>query len=253
MISIFNKWPCPDKKYLLVGSESSGTTAIANLLFVDVPSVRFFEEGHNQWIWDAYQKIYLRRQSIYDYPRLQLFDAIKVPGFATIIDEFRKGFPNSRIIYVVRDPRDFINSAIKTWKVKSVEELSDISWCKENWLGISSKDPIERLSIRWKIYINSAMAKDNILFIRYEDFFADKVNTIKHLALRLGLPFNKDRAEKLCGNQLCHISVRNYKPSGPGGWNTGILRHEHIEKIERICKDEMIYWKYDKNNLGISS
>jgi hypothetical protein len=245
LVKMFNKWPCLDTKFLLVGSESSGTTAIANLLFLEIPSIRFLDEGDHQWVWEAYQSIFQKKRRIRDYPRLQLFDAIKVPGFASIIDEFRKGFPNSEVIYVVRDPRDFINSAIKTWKVKNVGELSTISWSKENWLNIPNKDPIERLSIRWKKYINLAMDQDDIIFVRYEDFCEDKVETIKNLSSQIGLPFNEDRTKRICDKQLCHTSVRNYNPQGPGGWKRGILVNEHIKKIEKICEKEMIRWKYN--------
>ena len=243
-ISSNNKWPCLSKKYLIVCSESSGSTAIANLLFLEIPFVRFLEEGDHQWVWEAYQNIYKKINRITDYPRLQLFDAIKVPGFANIIDDFRGGFPNAVVIYIVRDPRDFVNSAINTWKVNSVSELSGVSWCSENWLDIPNSDPVERLAIRWKKYINAAMKADNVIFIKYEDFCKDKVGIIKSLADQAGLPFNRDRVQQLCDVQLSHKSVRDYKPKGPGGWKSGLLRKDHIQKIEAICKDEMIAWEY---------
>ncbi|WP_339136548.1 MAG: sulfotransferase [Candidatus Electrothrix sp. GW3-4] len=242
--SIVKKWPCDKKVYLMVGSESSGTTAIANLLFLEIPGFRFLEEGEQQWVWEVYQDVYRKTKKISDYPKLVLFDAIKVPGFATIIPEFKKEFPRSKVIYIVRDPRDYVNSAIKTWKVSSVEELSSVSWVKENWLNIKAIDPIERLALRWQKYITAAMRNKDVFFVRYEDFCVDKVVTIEKIAMNMELPFNKMRVSKLCDKQLCHKSVRAYKPQGPGGWRVGLLNKAHIAKIENICRTEMLHWGY---------
>jgi hypothetical protein len=101
-------------RYLLVGAENSGTSAVANLLFVDIPGIRFFREGTRQtWAWDAHKSIYRGNAAIRDYPRLQLFDAIKVTGFATIFAQFRPGSSTTQVISMVVDPRDFVSSAFR--------------------------------------------------------------------------------------------------------------------------------------------
>lgn len=239
-----NRWPCYDRKLLLVGSESSGSTAISNLLFLSDTSLRFLEEGQNQWVWGAYQNIYQGKQKITDFPRLQLFDAIKVPGFATILPEFKKFFPNTKIGYIVRDPRDYVNSAIKTWKVDSVADLANVSWVKENWLEICETDPIKRLALRWRTYLRCAESVNNVIFIRYEDFCSDKAGTIRDLAEAMEISVDMDRIRGLQDHQLSHSSVRNYKPSGPGGWRTGLLGPQEIKTIESTCRDEMFRWGY---------
>jgi hypothetical protein len=232
------------KKYLMVGSESSGTTAISNLLFSNISGLRFLEEGEQQWAWGVYQNVYQNKAQVKDFSRLHLFDAIKVPGFATIISEFREFFPNTTVIYIVRDPRDFVNSAIKTWKVNNTSELKDIPWVTENWLSISNNDPIERLALRWQTYLTRAQQQKNVIFVKYEDFCKDKVKTIGELAKEVNLPFNEQRVTKLCESQLSHKSVRAYKPTGPGGWRDGKLTDEEIQRIERICSTEMKEWGY---------
>lgn len=247
-IRLFHRWPCRDRKLLLVGSESSGSTAIAKLLFLSSPSLRFLEEGYNQWVWNAYRQIYQGRRSIRDYPRLQLFDTIKVPGFATILRQFKESFPNSKIVYIVRDPRDFVNSAIKTWKVGSVAELTDVSWSKENWLGIQETDPVIRLALRWRTYLRCAESVPDVIFVRYEDFCADKPGTIQDLATAMEIPYDLDRVIALQNQQLSHVSVRDYKPAGPGGWRLGILEPQHINKIESACQAEMSRWHYQTAN-----
>lgn len=248
VINVLDRWPCGDAKYLLVGSESSGTTAVSDLLFMEIAGIRFLNEGAQSWVWEAYQRIYQNQKTIRDYPKLQLFDAIKVPGFAAIIPQFREGFPNCRITYMVRDPRDFVNSAIKTFKAKAIEDLRTIPWVTEDWLGIPNQDPVERLCVRWKEYLRLAVEAEGVEFLRYEDFCADKLGTIRELASAMGLPFNESRVGKLADVQLMHSSVRDYKPKGPGGWKTGLLTKGDIDKIESICRPEMERWDYPFQN-----
>lgn len=241
---LLDRWPCRDRKYLMVGSESSGTTALSKLLFLEIDSIRFLEEGDQQWVWQAYRRIYRGEKRIEDYPRLQLFDAIKVPGFATIIPQFRAGFPNTQAIYIVRDPRDFVSSAIRTWKLERVEDLAGIPWVTEDWLGIPERDPVGRLALRWRAYVRAATSAGDVAFLKYEDFWVDKVATVRDLAERLELPFDAERVTRLRDLQLSHPSVRAYEPIGPGGWRDGPLREEHLRVIESRCAEEMERWGY---------
>ena len=241
----FGAWPCVDRKYLLVGSESSGTTAVADLLFKGHRELRYLEEGEQQWVWKAYREIYQGRARLQDYARLRLFDAIKVPGFSVIIKEFLTEFPDSKVLYLIRDPRDFASSAIKTWKIKTMAEFGNIPWTNVEWLGVSSRNPVECLAMRWKVYFNAARQVKSVNFMKYETFCADKVGTISALSGQLDLVCNKERVEAVCDQQLSHSSVRAYRPSGPGAWRDSILRVEDIATIERVCGDEMQECSYE--------
>ena len=241
LIRALDRWPCTDRKYLLVGSESSGTTAVADFLFKGDSGVRYLQEGRQQWVWEVYQRVYAGQARVRDYPRLQLFDAIKVPGFAMIIKQFRAEFPDTRVAYMVRDPRDFVSSAFRTWSVRGVSDPSDIPWVSEDWLGIPNVDPVERLCLRWKSYLRSASDAGDVLFVRYEDFYDDKLATIGDMAGRLGLPFD---AERVAARKDTQISgVRGYVPRGPGTWKES-LANDQVSTVERICADEMKEWGY---------
>ena len=241
LISALDMWPCTDRKYLLVGSESSGTTAVADFLFKGVSGVRFLQEGRQQWVWEVHQRVYAGLAKVRDYPRLQLFDAIKVPGFAMIIEQFRVEFPDTRVVYMVRDPRDFVSSAYRTWRVRGINDPSDIPWVSEDWLGIGSRDPLERLCLRWMMYLHSASEAGDVVFVRYEDFYHDKLGTIGDLAERLGLPLNAERVAERKDTQIS--KARGYEPRGPGTWKES-LASDQVRTIERICADEMKDWGY---------
>jgi hypothetical protein len=242
LIGAFDRWPCADRKYLVVGSESSGTTAVGSFLFEGTPGIRYFRESKRQsWVWDAYKRIHQGQATIRDYPRLQLYDAIKVPGFAMIIEPFRDGFPNTRVIYMVRDPRDFVSSAFRTWSAQGVHDAAAIPWVTEDWLRLPSADPVERLCLRWRIYLQTAMRAGDVDFVRYEDFAADKVATIRDLAAGLGLPFSEERVMARKDEQVSR--ARDYAPAGPGAWRDTLV-DDQVRTIERLCEDEMRRWRY---------
>jgi len=240
-------WPCPKKQFLLVGCESSGTTIMARLLFRG-GSLRFFREGKdgNEWCWQAYQEIYQGHKSIRDYPRLQLYDAVKVPGFAAILSHYVREFPNVSILCTVRDPRDVVASACKTWGVTPDNGLQSIKWVTESWLDVPEKDPIARLAWRWRIYLERSRLVPGVTYVRYEDFCADKVHCIMRLAGKLDIEVDEARIKELCDQQASLPVTRGYRPKGPGSWREGLLTDRDIRVIEEICGDLMEFWNYPK-------
>ena len=97
------------------------------------------------------------------------------------------------------------------------------------------------------------MEQDDIIFVRYEDFCADKVGTIAELSKRVGLPFDEQRVRTLANVQLSDDSVRSYSPKGPGRWKTGLLTPADIRKIENACAHEMAHWKYELEYVSPSN
>lgn len=235
------EWPCMDRKYLVVGCESSGTTPIA-LLLLGKGVLRYRNEDAR--LWQIYISVYQGRARVRDYPILQLYDAMKIPGFAAILPEYREMLPNSQIVYVVRDPRDVVNSAFNTWKAKTVEQLSKIDWCAQTWLGITSEDPIVRLALRWRIYLRKSMQTSGVIYVRYEDFCKDKVGFIRSLSKQVGVECNEGFVDRYCNQQASHPASRAYAPTGPGGWKRGPLATDDILKIEDICSEEMRLFGY---------
>ena len=167
-----------------------------------------------------------------------------------IIEPFKAEFPATSVVYVVRDPRDFVSSAIRTWASQGISELSAIPWVAEDWLRLQSEDPLERLCLRWRSYLRSAEQADDVIFIRYEDFYHDKVETIRVLARRLDLPFNEQRVTDRQDLQISR--ARKYAPRGPGSWN-GELSPQQVRHIERSCADEMGRWGYAASANSVES
>lgn len=238
-----SEWPSPRQQILLVGCESSGTTAISRLMLRDGTG-RFLYEGGNHWVWDACNAIYQRQTTLRDYPRLQIYDRMKIPRFASILDQYVEAYPNVKIVYVLRDPRDVVVSACKTFKVTTENGLSDIPWVTESWLGIEDQEPVARLARRWAIFLEQSQKTSGVCYVRYEDFCQDKVGSILDAAKQLDIACDRERLLQLCDSQASPPSTRDYKPAGPGGWKSGMLRDSDIETIQEICGDGMRQWGY---------
>ena len=237
-----DSWPCLKNSYLVVGCESSGTTPISHLLFNN-GSLRFLVEGWNNWVWEAAQLVYQEKKHISNYPRLQLFDAVKVPAFAAILSQYKSAFPNVSIIYVIRDPRDVLASTFRTWGKTRRDELLSVPWISSQWLGIDAEDPVDRLAIRWRYFLESSYRVPNVIYVRYEDFCANKIGVIKDLATKLDLDINERETSERCDRQASHESVRNYVPQGPGAWRSAIAESD-AKLIERVCMEHMRRWNY---------
>ncbi|MFZ5759492.1 MAG: sulfotransferase family protein [Thermodesulfobacteriota bacterium] len=235
-------WPCMDKKYLVVGCESSGTTVISHLLLIN-KGARFLYEGYNIWVRDLYKSVYQGKSHVRDYPRLQLYDRMKIPGFASILPEFVAEFPNTDTVYILRDPRDMIASAFKSFKVVTREDRDKIRWAKETWIDITGDDPVERMAHRWKLYLARCEPVKGVRFVRYEDFCADKEGFIKKLGSQLGIEIDTERLNQKKNAQASDEDARAYKPRGPGAWKE-LLEKDDVSKIEKICGDYMRKWGY---------
>jgi hypothetical protein len=84
-----------------------------------------------------------------------------------------------------------------------------------------------------------------LIFVRYEDFCADKVECIARLASQLGLPANAERLRQICDRQASDADARDYRPEGPGGWRREPRFSESDRAlVEEICGPEMQRWKY---------
>ena len=237
-------WPCPDRKILVVGCESSGTTIISHLLLRDGRS-RFLYDGINRWVWNAYKSIFHGDSRMRDYPRLQLYDRFKIPGFAAILPQYVAEFPNSQMVYCIRDPRDVLASAYRTWKITTRAQLREIDWVRQTWLGIKEQDPVARLARRWSIYLERSLQVPDVHFVRYEDFCEDKLATILWLAEAVGVDIDENRVAQKKDSQASESAVRDYSPHFNSSWkNCPWISQSDVRIIEEICGPQMELWDY---------
>jgi len=234
----------------VLGNQKSGTTAIAALLakYTD-RSVALDLRG----IYEPMQTaIHAGDITFEDFVRLNKYDfsrdIIKEPCLALLYPELKRVFPRAQFLMIVRDPRHNIRSILNRLGISGnlgnidPNTIPSISpeWqlvLDGQWLGLQGRTYIEILAARWNrvsdVYLEHT---DEIVLVRYEDFVADKVETIEELARRLGLPQVNDIADKVD----IQYQLRGNRDVS---WEE-FFGLENLMRIEQICGSRMEKFGY---------
>lgn len=162
----------------------------------------------------------------------------KAGYYIDLLDEVSFVFPNSKNIYVVRDPRAIFSSqknAICIYEGKS--------------MGYSLPAFVNQYKKRINIVKENKANKD-LLVIKYEDLVQQNSYMEKIVLPFLAMPYAKKNggdtySEKIPDNQRAlHTNVSS-QPSGRSieKWKKGLQLHE-ILFIQDKLKSEMQYWNY---------
>lgn len=104
----------------------------------------------------------------------------KVPRYFQIYGHLKSKFPNSKHIFLVRDPVEVANS----WKVRA-QDARDVNWLSTN--------DVQRAVQVWNSSLKVAYKKMktgdlNIIFVSYSDLFSGDDLTLQHILKFLELP-----------------------------------------------------------------
>lgn len=151
----------------------------------------------------------------------------KTPRYIYFLDKFRNAFPNMRILFVMRDPRDTVLSMHEAWGRSLV-----------------------RGAVAWRDAARIAHAGAQMhgpggaMVVRYEALTAEPAVTMEAIAHWLDVEFSADAIDDhqtdekwgaVRGTGVTNTSVGRYR--------TGLTRAE-VELVERIAYDEMRLWGY---------
>lgn len=227
----------------VLGNQKSGTTAIAALL-AECAGLDFFHDTLYR------RKLRLRdlldeNPSLGDFARgaPELFSAgvIKDNDFTFLIPELERTFPEARLVYVVRDPRDNTRSVLNRLQYSGAmdelpdDELEDLRQRLPGWYeiltGASFGPPggqyIDVLAERWTRAARAYLDRpDRMTLVRYEDFDADKRATIERLARTLGQPVVTD---------ITASQDRQFQPRGDREVRWDDFFGANLERIDDIC------------------
>ena len=227
---------------LVLGNQKSGTTVIAAAfarltgltvtldLLREVAAPTFHRIRAGELTFDRF----VRRNKL-DFSR----QVIKEGNLTLFYPELKAYFPDSPMVFVLRDPRDNIRSILNRLQLPGdlpdlrEEHLSTINeaWrlvLDNRWLGVEAEHYIDQLAARWcltaQTYLDHA---EDFVLIRYEDFLADKVGRIHRLAHELRLPPVNDIADMV---------DMQFQPRGDRGvlWDDFFGR-DNLGRIHRIC------------------
>lgn len=243
------------KPLFVIGNQKSGTSAIGALLAqavgrsvaIDLPDMK--EPNQVRIHEGTYPFEEFIQNNRYDFSR----QIIKEPSLTFLMDEVKEHFPDSKFVFIVRDPRDNIRSILNRADLRGDLENIDNpdsrarlkkvpkAWERvidSRWLGVEGENYIEWMAHRWnmamEIYEKYA---DDMILIRYEDFVKDKEGKIRELAEKVGMTPYNDISSK--------VDIQ-YQPAG----NRKVDKKEffgekNLERIETICASGMKKYGYE--------
>jgi hypothetical protein len=177
----------------------------------------------------------------------QGYVVIKEPQGSTGAPLMMEALPESRQIFLVRDPRDVVASTLDAHKEGAWAYGRAQETAKQDVLANESPDEFvrkratthyERLERAWQAYEEHRGSKS---LVRYEDLQADTLGTMKRIYSDLGMPVDED---SLAGALQKHSweSVpeekkgegKFYRKGTPGGWRDD-LTPEQVAIVEEIA------------------
>jgi len=245
---------------IIGGSPNAGTTAIAAWLAKAVGT-----ESSNDPFWrvahydaqgfllpDILEGRLTAGQFVDRFGAYFQAEIVKDPDFAFLYRQLKERFPQSKQVFVVRDPRDNIRSILHRLGIPGdLKELDPrdgyVPASRQRWraifeghgLGITRGNYVARLAQRWSLGVRSYLdARSSIHLVRYEDFVADKTGVIEQLADDLDMPVVADISGAVDGS----FPLR-------GGHHTALetfFGAANLRSIENLCADGMSALGYGK-------
>jgi hypothetical protein len=246
----------------ILGNQKSGTSAIAALLGrITGLSVTIDLKKEYLSARQSYYRVLKGErdfQKLIERNRLDFSrDIIKEANLTLFFDEILAHFPESRFVFVLRDPRENIRSILNRLDIpghlsslnQEHKKKIPIGWSmvlNGSWLGLKGDNYIEMMAARWNLMSDVYLKnKGTMIMIRYEDFLKDKVGEISKLAKALAqVPVN-DISDR--------VDIQ-YQPRGMHGvsWES-FFGSENLSRIERICAKQMDFFGYKRVCYGVKA
>lgn len=242
------------QKVLVAGMPKSGTTAIAKLLAeaaqVDVCSDPFYQLDVRGVVYrDQLFRGDLALDGLWkEFRDVFRGEIIKDPNFPLLLGDLTRLFPDAKVVFIVRDPRDNIRSILSRLKMpgnpamahEAVEKLSG-AW--GNVLNgrspeMPGEDYLEKMAWRWRISAERYLENQtNVRLIRYEDFRVNKKAEIEALAEELGYTGLAD---------ISSLVDVQFQPKGArSGSHEEFFGLSNLKRIEQIVSPLMSRFGYE--------
>jgi hypothetical protein len=170
-------------------------------------------------------------------------DVVKEPNLTFLVPELVRAFPKSRVVFIVRDPRDNIRSLLNAMGIPGDLEALEKARTRGlypgwslvldgHWCGIECENYIDQLAARWAHATARYLERrEEFILCRYEDFRADKLGELTRLAEALERPVVNDVSEELDRQ----FQVRGDRDAQ---WDE-FFGTANLARIGRICAEGM--------------
>lgn len=241
---------------IILGNQKSGTSAIVSLL--GEAANKSYSNDIFVWHYGLESKVFEKKMPFEDFVDKARYhfskDFIKDPSLTFMFEELSARFPNSKYVFVIRNPLDNIRSILNRLQLpgdlKDLDEshFTQVLRDRPLWMpvitgqgnGWTEGNYIERLAHRCRIALELChQHPTRWITIRYEDFVKQKHITIENTLKELGIPVQAD---------ISSIVDKPFQPKG----DTNIAAEdffspENIEKIIDICGPIMHHHGYAQN------
>lgn len=237
----------------VLGHQKSGTTVIANLLALALGE-RYSHDMfyHRQYsnMSNVYNGSISIREIVRDIPSAFAAGVIKDPDLTLLLPSILTHFPKSKIIFVVRDPKDNIGSILERLGIpgdlqgrpaeQAFASINKSLWKEalcHSFAQNKSNHYIDILSNRWNYY-NAFGLTDNtrLHIIKYEDFLTDKAKNIEHICSIIGRVVKNDISNKI---------NKPFQPKGKRSTNhLTFYGRDNLSRINTICQPLMLKFGY---------
>ncbi|MFC1818785.1 sulfotransferase [Thermodesulfobacteriota bacterium] len=157
----------------------------------------------------------------------------KSPSYIRHIPLLKKLYPQAKIIFIVRDVRDYCLSINKAWSKNIMRAAQrwadDVSLARQNLSSIP-QDSLE---------------------LRFEDLLQAPKDFLREICKFLDVNFEKEmlvltRPSEIIGDAKGHVNiVVNNKEK----WRKS-MPAKQVKKIEQLCRDELFYYNYPVEYKG---
>lgn len=266
--------PEPENIVWIFSSGRSGTTWVRDMMR-DLPGYWAWEEprvgsfvgnfynksGDNQLkarnfimsepyrgVWmDAIRKLVLDGAAA-RFPEMGADDflVVKEPNGSEGAPLLMEALPESRMLFIVRDPRDVVSSMRDARRQGGWQyESSSGNRRSARQADIDSEQSIRQLARHYQQNVGKAKEaydahRGRKSFVRYEELNTDTLDTMKRICSELGLPVGERELEKVVNKHSWENipdkkkgEGKFYRKASPGGWKED-LTPKQVETVEKI-------------------
>lgn len=232
------------------GNQKAGTSAIAGLLSAATgePLTRDFAGAREPFLG----RLMRGETGIGEFVRQNAWafstPMVKEPGLTFVAPALLEHFPQSRAVFILRDPWANIKSILgrlsvrgdaatpvrdngkplnRTWQ--SIFSGRDLGFEPDHFIGILAK--------RWLRAAEIAnVLGERAIVIRYEDFNRSKMQTINRLVQQLDLPVRND---------ISNVVDHSFQRSGTPAASTAEFFGANMARIDAICAEAAARFGYE--------
>lgn len=196
-------------------------------------SRKYLLDSSHVTVWDSFNSIL--RQILVDSQKKRV--GIKYPAHFMYFNDFLEQYPNSKNIFLIREPKAIIASKIVS---PTNNRLRKSGFIKYEILRLIT---VSYFSCEYKYFLKTILKnKTNGLAVRYEDLVLEKDTTLKRICIYAEIQINEkmfDATGKKSGYSKALKNEDRVKR-----WSN-ILRKYEISIIDKITRKYKILFGYD--------